>query len=121
MWQAELVKKYGVYGQCFYHYYFKDGKRILEKPAENLLKWKDIDMPFCFSWANETWARSWSKLNSKNVWAMEKSFDKEDDGILLEQGYGGIGDWINHFEYLLPFFKDQICISNLKNVIENKI
>ena len=49
IWQADLMKKYGVYGQCFYHYYFKDGKQILEKPAENLLKWKDINMPFCFS------------------------------------------------------------------------
>ena len=47
-WQAELAKKYGVYGFCFFHYYFKDGKKILEKPAENLLEWTDINMPFCF-------------------------------------------------------------------------
>ena len=34
-WQASLMKKYGIDGQCFYHYYFKDGRHILEKPAEN--------------------------------------------------------------------------------------
>ena len=51
-WQANLMKQYDIDGQCIYHYYFKDGKKILERPAENLLHWKDIDMPFCFCWAN---------------------------------------------------------------------
>ena len=45
-WQARIAKEYKVYGFCFYHYWFKDGKRTLDKPAENLLGWKDIDMPF---------------------------------------------------------------------------
>ncbi len=73
--QAEWMKQYGIYGQCFYHYYFKDGRRILEKPAENLLAWKDIDMPFCFCWANQAWARTWSSING-NSWAdlYEKAF-----------------------------------------------
>ena len=57
LWQASLMKQYGIDGMCIYHYWFKDGRKILEKPAENLLQWKDVDMPFCFSWANETWAR----------------------------------------------------------------
>ena len=59
-WQAELMKKYHIDGMCIYHYWFKDSRRILEKPAENLLKWKNIEMPFCFYWANVTWARTWS-------------------------------------------------------------
>ncbi|WP_049946251.1 glycosyltransferase WbsX family protein [Butyrivibrio sp. WCD2001] len=111
-WQALLMKKYGVDGQCFYHYYFKDGRKVLEKPAENLLEWKDIEMPFCFSWANESWIRSWSKYSGKegnNAW-----FEKFDNAtnsenlpeILLEQDYGSLKDWEEHFYYLLPFFRD---------------
>ena len=36
-WQADLMHKYGVDAQCIYHYWFKDGRKILEKPAENCL------------------------------------------------------------------------------------
>lgn len=107
-WQSELMKQYNVYGMCFYHYYFKNGRKILEKPAENLLKWKDIDMPFCFSWANETWARTWSKAVGKNSWncLKENNHNEEDDGILLRQDYGEEKDWEEHFNYLFPFFAD---------------
>ena len=63
-WQADLAKKYGIDGFCFYHYWFRDGRRILEKPAENLLQWKDIDMPFCFCWDPVSWARTWTKLGN---------------------------------------------------------
>ena len=54
VWQCGLMKKYGIDGMCMYHYWFADGKQVLEKPIENLLHWKDIDMPFCLCWANET-------------------------------------------------------------------
>ncbi len=50
-WQADLMHEYGIDGMCIYHYWFKDGRQVLEKPAENLLRWTDIDMPFCFCWA----------------------------------------------------------------------
>lgn len=107
-WQAGLMKKYGVDGVCMYHYWFRDGRRILEKPAENLLGWTDIDMPFCFCWANETWARTWSNVRDKNVWAgtFEDGSHKGGDGILLEQKYGSERQWMEHFDYLLPFFRD---------------
>lgn len=109
-WQAELAKKYRIYGFCMYHYYFKNGKKLLEKPAENLLKWKDIDIHFCFSWANESWIRTWSKLEG-NDWneSRDKSMgemDVDKDGILAEQDYGNIEQWRDHYEYLRPFFKD---------------
>ncbi len=109
MWQADLMKEYGIYGQCFYHYWFKEGKRILEKPAENLLKWNDIQMPFCFSWANESWVRSWSVAADSNVWAQkfEPLRKEENNGILLEQEYGSEDAWREHFDYLLPFFEDE--------------
>lgn len=108
-WQASVMKKYGIDGQCIYHYWFKDGRQILEKPAENLLKWKEINMPFCFSWANQSWARSWSAVKGANVWCDVKEHQKrddDDDGVLLEQQYGDEAEWRKHFDYLLPFFQD---------------
>ena len=108
LWQAALMKKYSVDGMCMYHYWFKDGRKILEKPAENLLKWTDVQMPFCFCWANETWARSWSLIQNKNVWSsIHEQEDIISGGVLLEQRYGHELQWKQHFEYLLPFFKDE--------------
>ena len=115
-WQANLALKYSLDGFCFYHYYFKNGRKVLEKPAENLLKWRDVNMPFCFCWDNTSWARSWSNLGDKFTW-----FDKgktqpcEGDGVLLEQKYGREKEWDAHFKYLLPFFKDNRYIK-----IDNK-
>lgn len=90
--QAKLAKEYGVYGFMFYHYYF-DGKLMLEKPLETLLKHKSIDIPFCLSWANETWTRGW--IGKPHIILQEQKhiFDKN--------------IWRNHFMYLLPFFKDE--------------
>lgn len=88
-WQTKLMNQYGIDGFIYYHYYFT-GKLLLEKPAENLLKWKDIPQNFFFCWANHTWNRSWE--------------GKTD--ILLEQKYGTEQDFEKHFQYLLPFFKD---------------
>ncbi|NBH14510.1 hypothetical protein D3Z36_10075 [Lachnospiraceae bacterium] len=109
LWQEKLMKDYHIYGFCFYHYWFKEGKKILEKPAENLLRWTDIEIPFCFSWANISWVRSWSNLGDQTVWA--SSFETDEphtgNGILLEQEYGNKEDWTEHFYYLLPFFKDK--------------
>lgn len=106
--QSKLMKKYGVYGLCFYHYYFKDGVKVLEKPAENLLQNRDIDIPFCFSWASEKWIRTWSNFYG-NVWG--EKFDKDEEqignGVLLEQDFGTEKEWKEHFEYLLPFFLDE--------------
>lgn len=90
-WQADLMLKYDVFGLCFYHYWF-DGKLLLEKPSELLLENKDIPMNFCFSWANEPWARTW---------------DGRNNSVLMPQRYGGETDWKKHFDYLLPFFKDE--------------
>ncbi len=107
-WQAELARKYKIGGFCFYHYWFENGRRILEKPAENLLNWKDIDMPFCFSWANESWIRTWGNIHGGNAWApIYEQRDDEGKGVLLRQSYGSQEEWKEHFDYLLPFFKDE--------------
>lgn len=94
-WQVQQAKEYGVYGFCYYHYWFK-GKKLLEKPLEMLLEHKEIDMPFCISWANETWSRTWSGKESE---------------VLIQQTYGGQEDWEQHLQYLLPFFRDKRYIT----------
>lgn len=108
VWQAELMQKYGIDGMCFYHYWFEHGRRILEKPAENLLQWSDIPMSFCFCWANESWARTWVKIENATSWVSGNKMQRKPDGngILLKQCYGREVDWEEHFQYLLPFFRD---------------
>ena len=89
-WQSDLALKYGLGGFCYYHYWF-NGKLLLEKPMENMLHNPKIKIPFCISWANEPWTRSWDGGKKK---------------ILINQSYGSEEDWKKHFDYLLPFFKD---------------
>jgi lipopolysaccharide biosynthesis protein len=89
--QAELAREHGIYGFCYYHYWFGNGKKLLERPAQEVLKSKEPDFPFCFCWANETW---------KGIW-----FGKS-GSTLVEQTYPGIQDYKAHFDYLLPFFQD---------------
>ncbi len=89
-WQTSLLHRYNIDGMVYYHYYF-NGRKLLEKPAENLLKWKDIRQPFFFCWANHSWIRSWNGTSE----------------MLMEQSYGRKDDWEKHFMYLLQFFKDE--------------
>lgn len=89
-WQTSLMKKYGIDGLVYYHYYFC-GKKLLNKPAENLLKWKDINQPFFFCWANHSWYKAVDGVKN----------------LLIEQTYGSEAEWEEHFKYLLPFFKDE--------------
>lgn len=91
IWQANIAKENGIYGFCYYHYWF-NGKMLLEKPMEQMLANKKIDIPFCVSWANEPWTKAW-------VGDMTK--------VLIAQHYGEEGEWKAHFDYLLPFFKDE--------------
>ena len=90
VFQTNLMNSYGIDGMIYYHYYFR-GKLLLEKPAENLLKWRDIQQPFFFCWANHEWNRSWRGSRE----------------LLQEMSYGGTDDWEKHIQYLIPFFKDE--------------
>lgn len=90
--QMKLAKKYGIYGFCFYHYWYC-GKKLLEKPIEMLLLNKEANLPFCFAWANESWTKTWHGARGS----------KE---VLIEQKYGSRSDWEKHILYLLKFFED---------------
>lgn len=109
-WQSEMMHEYGIDGMCFYHYYFGKGRLLLEKPAENLLEWRDIDMPFCFCWDSASWGRSWSALGVKTWIAKDIIVDdgqhKNDECFLVKQEFGGEDEWERHFFYLRPFFED---------------
>jgi lipopolysaccharide biosynthesis protein len=69
--QAELAHEHGVHGFCYYYYWFS-GRRILDKPLNDVLKSGKPDFPFCICWANENWTRDW---------------DGGDKDILLAQNY----------------------------------
>ena len=91
--QAKLAKDYGIDGFIYYQYWFGNGKKLLETPAENMLKNKNVDILYCFCWANETWKGIWHGLDNPSV--------------LMEQTYQGESGYVEYFNYLLPFFKDE--------------
>ena len=95
LWQVTLAKEYGIYGFCHYHYWF-DGKQLLEAPTNLMLENKEIDFPFCLSWANETWSKRW---------------DGQDHHILVQQTHPPtIESWKKHYDYLIKAWKDPRAI-----------
>ena len=84
--QAELAREAGVYGFCYWHYWFGNGKQLLEYPINEVVKTGKPDFPFCLGWANDSWL-------SKSGNTQHKSQGK----ILIEQQYPGDDDIINHF------------------------
>ncbi len=87
--QANLARDHGVEAFCYYHYWF-NGKLLLEKPIENILKTQDSTFPFCLCWANENWTRRW---------------DGENRQVLIAQNYDD-DDSVAHAQYLAQFFQD---------------
>lgn len=95
--QAELAREAGIYGFCYYHYWFGNGKEELELPFNEVLRLGKPDFPFMLCWANESWHQKfWNKDG--------KGSSKK---VLIEQLYPGKEDHINHFYRLLPAFKDK--------------
>ncbi len=89
--QAEMARQAGIEGFCYWHYWFGDGKRLLEKPFQQVLESGNPDFPFCLGWANESWTGIWHDLK---------------DNVLMAQKYPGEEDYRNHFLSLLPAFRD---------------
>jgi lipopolysaccharide biosynthesis protein len=90
--QVELAKNYGLYGFCFYTYWF-GGKKPLRLPLELFFEHKEIDFKFCISWANENWTRRWDGLDNEILLRQEHSpeddiaFIKDISKYLLDHRY----------------------------------
>lgn len=87
-WQAQTAKAYGVFGFCYYHYWF-GGKVLMQRPLELMLEDGEPDLPFCLSWANEPWTR---RMNGGS------------GEVLVPEAYGDEDEWLAHFNYLRQFF-----------------
>ena len=98
--QAKLAQAYGIDGFVIYSYY-SNGKKLLETPARLLLENEDINIEYCFSWANHDWMRTWFSYNKQ---------------MLRKQQYASSNEEVaKHFEEYLPFFMDKRYIK-----IDNK-
>lgn len=95
--QAQLAREYGVEGFVYWHYWFGNGKRLLERPFNEVLASGKPDFPFALAWANETWSGAFHGLKQGRV--------------LIEQTYPGNEDYIAHFNTVLPAFKDHRYIT----------
>lgn len=93
--QAELAREAGLEGFCYYHYWFGNGKQLLQRPFEEVLASGKPDFPFCLCWANHNWtSKTWKKGSSlrHDTMIMKMEYSRE--------------DYIRHFNYLLPAFRD---------------
>lgn len=84
--QYQLANQSGIDGFCLWDYWFGDGQQILHRPKELILS-KDLDVRYCFSWANHSW------------------FDKSRGRLLKQQHYLGAHDYEQYFYSLLPHFR----------------
>lgn len=89
--QASLAQSYGIDGFCYWHYWFGQGRRLLERPFKEVLTSGQPNFPFCLAWANQSWTGKWHGLENQ---------------ILMEQLYPGKQDYIDHFHHVLPAFQD---------------
>lgn len=90
--QAKLAEDYHVTGFAYWHYWFGNGKRVLERPLNEVYSSGEPDFPFCIAWANQSWTGRWHGLN---------------EDIILEQKYLGERDDTYHFQSILPLLKDR--------------
>ncbi|MDO9154173.1 MAG: glycoside hydrolase family 99-like domain-containing protein [Paludibacter sp.] len=90
--QAQMAKDAGIEGFCYWHYWFGNGKKLLDRPFKEVLESGKPDFPFCLGWANESWSGIWHGAKDK---------------ILIKQEYPGVHDYEAHFYDLLPAFNDK--------------
>lgn len=95
--QADMAREYGVEGFVYWHYWFGNGKRLLERPFNEVLASGEPDFPFALAWANESWRGFAHGITNRNM--------------LIEQLYGGVEDYTAHFRAVLPAFRDHRYIT----------
>jgi lipopolysaccharide biosynthesis protein len=74
--QANLAREHGIYGFCYYHYWFH-GKFLLERPFNEVIASGQPDFPFCLCWANEDWTRAWDGRSAEIL--IKQRYSEEDD------------------------------------------
>lgn len=100
--QALLAREAGIEGFCYWHYWLGNGKQLLQRPFNEVLASGKPDFPFCLAWANHDWTtKSWQRGGGS--WASKE--------MIAKQEYPGEEDYINHFNYALPAFKDHRYIT----------
>lgn len=87
--QARLAQQYGIDGFVYYHYWFQ-GRRLLERPFEQVRVSGAPDLPFALCWANEDWRSRWNGSSG---------------ALLVEQTYSDADDE-DHIRYLVECFRD---------------
>lgn len=89
--QAEMAQNYRIEGFCYWHYWLGNGRMLLQRPFEEVLKSGEPNFPFCLGWANHSWTGIWFGAPNRT---------------LAKQTYPGMEDHRKHFYYLLKAFKD---------------
>lgn len=96
--QAQMAREAGIEGFCYWHYWFGNGKRLLQRPFNEVVQSGKPDFPFCLAWANHSWKTSTWENGGK-------------DRMIVEQRYLGEEDYTMHFQEVLPSFRDKRYIT----------
>ena len=115
--QAELAKRYGIFGFCYYYYWF-NGKRLLDYPIERVLTTDKPNIPFCLCWANENWTRTWDGQHNHQLISQNHS-DEDDLNFIIN-----ISRFFQHANYIRINNKPLLLIyridlfPDIKNTVE---
>jgi hypothetical protein len=80
--QAKLAREYGIYGFCYYYYWFS-GRRLLERPLQEVFESGQPDFPFCICWANENWSRRWDG-SEQDILVVQTHNQKTDEAFIQD-------------------------------------
>lgn len=105
-WQSDIATSNAIDGFAIYHYWFNENQNLLDTPPKLILENKDIKISFFFAWDNTNWVRSWSRIKG-NSWFLKGETNKSGQTILVKYEIGRKPQWQKHFEWLLPFFRDE--------------